>query len=531
MNDPISVTSELEPSGERPVQAQRASTDPTRHASIESFQRAGPDSARYVSPASAQRTSAEPLPLASPARRHQASTHENGAHGGGGQPRATIPESTPHSSTTTRLTRRALLAGGLGAASLTAADPAFARLPGMPTASRELWEWVRTQAVFDLKLAYLDMASAGPTLRASMNAEYRAREAQSFGVTQTAGDQWPAESNRLAGRFAEFVGCDINELLFTRGAGEALSSVAAGLDLAEGDEVITTHREHPAALSPWLVLARRRGIVVKQIELPAPLTGPEQVTGLFAGALTERTKVLAFSHVQYADGAVLPVRELCMLANQRNLITVVDGAQALGMLDFQLRDLGCDFYAATFDKWLNGSHGTGMLYVRRPMLDRLWPTEPRGIDAVPPVLTPTISPGYQGVPAALHKLGNIVPLAWPGLRGAEVATEFQRQVLRNRIEARIRELAIYARLRLQSLSGVQLLTPARPGLWAGIMTFRTPGRPAAQVAESLVRGHRVYVRALDWAGSDDGALRASLHIFNSHEDVDRLVAGLQQILR
>lgn len=430
------------------------------------------------------------------------------------------------------LSRRDLLATGLGAASLAAAaQPTLAQPLDVPTSSRELWQWVRTQPVLDLQLAYLDVASVGPTLRASMAAEYRARETQSLSVASLRNGHWTTETNRLAIRFAAFLGCDADELLFTRGTGEAVGIVAAGLDLAAGDEVITTNREHPAALSPWLMLARRRGIVVKQIELPAPMTGPEQALGLLAGAVTDRTKVLAFSHVQYTDGAVLPVRDLCSLARQRNILSVVDGAQALGMLDFALRDLGCDFYASGFHKWLGGSHGTGALFVRREVLDRLWPVEPRGMDASPPIVTPTESAGHSGVPAALHKLGNTIPLSWPALRGAEAALEFQQQVLRNRIEARVRELAIYTRLRLQQLQGIELLTPARPGLWAGILTFRVPGRSAADIAESVARSHRAYVRDLQWPNSTEGALRISLHIFNSHEDVEKLIQGLQQALR
>jgi selenocysteine lyase/cysteine desulfurase len=430
---------------------------------------------------------------------------------------------------TPAFTRRELLAAGLGVGAM-ATLPAAAQLPNMPTSSRELWLWVRSQPVFDQHLAYLDVASAGPTLRASMAAEYRARETQSLGVASVRDEQWTSETERLTGQFASFLGCEADELLFTRGAGEAISTVAAGLDLAAGDEVITTTREHPAAISPWLVLARRRGIVVKQVELPAPLSGPEQALGLLAGAVTERTKVLAFSHVQYADGALLPVRELCSLARQRNIITVVDGAQAIGMLEVSLSELGCDFYACAFHKWLNGSRGTGALYVRREMLDRLWPSEPRGIDTSPPLVTPTRSVGHADAPATLHKLGTIIPYAWPALRGVEAALEFQKQVGRAKIEARVRELAIYARLRLQQLSGVEILTPARPGLWAGIVTFRVPGRSATDLAASLARTHRVHVRDLQWPGSE-GALRASLHILNSHDDIDTLVSALQQALR
>jgi isopenicillin-N epimerase len=436
--------------------------------------------------------------------------------------------------TNASLTRRDLLGAGAGLAAVTALPTAAAQtvspVPNMPTSARELWQWVRTQPMLDPQLAYLDVASGGPTLRAAMAAEYRAREIQSIGLAG-AGRRWTDETNRLATRFAAFLGCEPDEVQFTRGAGEALALGVAGLDLAPGDEIITTTREHPAALSPWLVQARRREIVVKQIELPTPLTGPEQPLGLFAGAVTERTKVIAFSHVQYDDGAVLPVRELSAFARQRGILSVIDGAQALGMVDFDLRDLGCDLYATCCHKWLSGSHGTGVLYVRREMLDRLWPVEPRGLDSVPPVFTPTDAEGSTDVPAALHKLGNIVPYAWPALRGVEAALEFQQTVSRTKIEARIRELAIYARLRLQQLQGIEMLTPARPGLWAGILTFRVPGKSAPELAATIERTHRVHVRAVRWPNNPEGAVRLSPHIFTTHDDIEKLVQGLQFALR
>ncbi len=432
----------------------------------------------------------------------------------------------------TPFTRRELLTATAGLASLSAALPAAAQNGVIPSSSRELWQWVKTQPVLDQQVSYLDVATSGPTLRAAMAAEYRAREAQSLALaTTTAEGHWATESVRLATRFAAFLGCDADELMFTRGAGEALSTVAFGLDLNAGDEVLMSSREHPAAVAPWLILARRRGIVVKQVDLPAPLTGPEQALGLFAGAVSERTKVMVFSHVQYADGALLPVADLCQFARQRNIITVVDGAQAMGMLDFQIRDLGCDFYATCFHKWLGGSHGTGGLYVRREMLDRVWSIEPGGLDASPPIITPTQSLGHEHVPATLHKLGNIVPHLWPALRGSESALEFQQQIGRSKIEARVRELAIYARLRLQQLANAEILTPARPGLWAGILTLRSTRHTGKDLATSLAKGNRVFVRGLEWPGSEQGALRLSVHVFNTHDEVERLLLGLNRALK
>lgn len=432
-----------------------------------------------------------------------------------------------------RFNRRDLISATVGLASAGATVGAFSQGSlVIPASSRELWQWVKTQPVLEAQIAYLDVASAGPTLRAAMAAEYRARELQSLGLAATSAEgHWATESARQATRYASFMGCDADELMFTRGAGEALSTVAYGLDLNPGDEVLTTTREHPSFISPWLALARRRGIVLKQIDLPAPLTGPEQALGLFAGAVTERTKVMAFSHVQYADGALLPVSDLCQFARQRNILTLVDGAQALGMIDFQLRDLGCDFYATSFHKWLGGSHGSGALYVRREALDRIWPVEPRGWDASPPIITPTQSFGHENAPAALHKLGNHVPHLWPALRGGESALELHQQIGRARIEARVRELAIYARLRLQQLADVELLTPGRPGLWAGILTLRSAKHSGTVLATALAKGHRVFARALQWPGNEQGALRVSLHMFNTHDEVEKLLQGLERALK
>ena len=428
------------------------------------------------------------------------------------------------------LTRRDLLVSGAalaGAAGTALAQPASA----IPTVTKELWQWARTQPVLDLQYAYLDVASIGPTLRAAMAAEYRARDAQSFSAASFREFHWAAETNRITTRVAALVGCDPDEICFTTGAGSAIGFVAAGLDLAAGDEIVTTTREHPAALSPFEMLARRRGLIVKQVGLPAPLLGPQQALEPLAAALTERTKVLLISHINYADGSVMPVRELCELARQKGVLSIIDGAQALGMIDFWIRDLNCDFYATSFHKWLGGCHGSGLLYVRRDKLDGLWPTSPRGVESSPPLLTPTQAFGQVGVPAALRRLGNVVPYAWPALRGAEAALELQQQIGRARIEARVRELILYARMRLQQLPGIEFLTPVQLGSWAGLLTFRFPGKTAAEIVQSLALGHRVIASELTWPGAANGAVRVSLHMFNTYEEVERLAQGLQQTLR
>ena len=233
---------------------------------------------------------------------------------------------------------------------------------------------LRVQPLVAGDLTWLDTASYGPTLRAVLIEEYRQREALSRDRDAYLRENCSGDAMRaLLGALGQLVGAGADDLALTSGATEALNMVAAGLDFTPGDEILTTVHDHPAAVYPWLLQAKRRGLKVNQLALPTPLPAPAQAVEAFAAAITERTRLMCFSHVQYTDGTVLPVRELCALARQRNVLTLVDGAQAVAMVPLDLRTLGCDFYAASLHKWLNGPAGTGFLYFGDSARFRLWP--------------------------------------------------------------------------------------------------------------------------------------------------------------
>jgi selenocysteine lyase/cysteine desulfurase len=312
------------------------------------------------------------------------------------------------------------------------------------------------------------------------------------------------------------------------------------LQLAAGDEVIVTSHAHGSAVYPWILQAQLRGIVVKQVALPSPLVGPEQPLGLIAAAVTDKTRVIAISHLQYTDGAVLPIGEICAFARQRSILTVVDGAQACGSLDTSVAAAGCDFYAASLHKWLNGPHGLGLLYVRRPLLSALVPSivdSNMGWNVINRYGQASIDDETQRAawPATLAKFGCNSRFLGPKLRALEAVLDFRDQLGAERIQARIRELAIYARLRLQPLSDFEILTPAQPGMWGGILAFR-PRRIASQeLSQRLRRGDKIMVSAISHPIAtiggenqpDFSAVRACFHIYNSHDDVERLVRALQ----
>lgn len=430
------------------------------------------------------------------------------------------------------LSRRELMTAGAAAAIV----PAIGRAADLPVSTRELWGWVRAQQVLDTGLTYLDTATLGPGLRTAMVAEFRQHENFNNDVETYRRLHFSAAAvTTLAQRLAKFAGCDANEIVLTQGATEALNTIANGLELQAGDEVVVTQHAHGSAIYPWLLYAARRGIVVKQVTLPSPLLDRAQALGLIASQVTDKTRVIAVSHVQYTDGAVLPVAEIAAFARQRNIYSVIDGAQACGQVSLNLQDIGCDFYAGSLHKWMNAPYGMGFLYARRDRIDTLWP------------LTTNANLGWHTInrfgqaaaddedqrdrwPAAWRKFGWNTRHFGPRIKALESTLDFYSMLGGDRIEARIRELAIYARLRLQPMSDIELLTPAEPGMWAGMLSFRPRRGAVRELADRLTRNERIAVGAVEHAAAGFTAIRLSLHIYNSHDDVERLLRALPKYL-
>src|SRR5215472_12287684 len=183
-----------------------------------------------------------------------------------------------------------------------------------------------------------------------------------------------ASWNQFRDPLATFVGCTRDEIALLRNATEANGYIANGIDMKPGDEVLMTDQEHPGGEGPWQLKAKRYGVVVKKVTLPKPVQNPQQVLNLFNDAITPRTRVLFFSHITTVTGVVLPAKELSALARSKGILSAVDGAHVPGMMKLKVRDIGCDLYSASPHKWLQAPKGTGFLYVRDEVVDRIWGT-------------------------------------------------------------------------------------------------------------------------------------------------------------
>ncbi len=178
--------------------------------------------------------------------------------------------------------------------------------------------------------------------------------------------------NRARQGLATHLGADPSEIAITRNTSEGNNTVVNGVTLGRGDEVVLWDQNHPTNNVSWDVRAERMGFAVKRVTTSAEPKSASELAEVFADALTPRTKVLSFSHVSNVSGIRLPARQLCRLARERGIMTLVDGAQTFGVLRVNLHEMGCDFYTGSAHKWFVGPKEAGVLYVKEDRIADLW---------------------------------------------------------------------------------------------------------------------------------------------------------------
>ena len=304
---------------------------------------------------------------------------------------------------------------------------------------------------------------------------------------------------------AKFVNATVPEIALTQNATMGMNFLANGLDLAPGDEVVSTDQEHGGGISPWRLLAKRRGIVVKELALePALAQGPEAIVKLFASAMTAKTKVVMFSHITSGFGALLPARELCAMARERSALAIVDGAQAVGQIQVDVRALGCDAYVGSPHKWMMAPKGTGFMFLRKDVQDRFWTT--------------LASYQWDNHEDGAFRFMQFGTGSVAVVEGLVAALRFIDRIGMARIERWDALLTKRLRDGLAKIPGARVASPLDPRLTAAITTFRVDGVKAKALQDALW-ARKVRVRAQN----DARGVRLSAHMYLSAADVDTIL--------
>jgi selenocysteine lyase/cysteine desulfurase len=316
------------------------------------------------------------------------------------------------------------------------------------------------------------------------------------------------EVRQAAGRF---VNASADEIALTQNATMGMNFLANGVDLAAGDEIVSTDQEHGGGISPWRLLAKRRGVLLEELPLePVLAAGPEAIVRLFESALTPRTKVVVFSHITSGLGARLPARELCALARDHGALAIVDGAQAVGQIQVDVKALGCDAYVASPHKWMMAPKGTGFFYIRREVQDRFWTT--------------LASYQWDNHADGAFRFMQFGTGSVAVVEGLMAALKFIGKIGMPRIEQWDASLTRRLRDGLAAIPAVRVASPADPRLTAAITTFRVNGVKAKALQDALW-AKRVRVRAQN----DERGIRLSAHMYVSPEDVDVVLDVTEEV--
>ena len=406
--------------------------------------------------------------------------------------------------------RRTFLEQLVGASAVVALRPTVS--PAMPVPPVRLDEsyWIDLKRQFTFPDQQIPMISANmsPGPRTVVEAVTRATREVDADVSYQNRAQFDTIRETTRERTAQLLGVTADEIALVRNASEANNIVVAGLELRASDEVVLVDQNHPTNNVAWDVRAARFGFTVKRVSFPTPPGSVAEVIETMTAALTERTRVLAFTDVSANTGLLMPTAEICRAARARGIYVHVDGAQTFGALRRNLRELGCDSYTASGQKWILGPREIGILYLRAERIGALWPS--------------VIGVGWGAtattVARGARKFETMGQRNDATVAGLAAALDLHEQVGPARVEARIRDLGsrLYDGLRG---NGFELVTPQPAALRHGVIIAKADDPTARRWHQRLYAGHHVI-------GSPTGGLRLSPNLCNTLADIDRAVQSL-----
>lgn len=368
------------------------------------------------------------------------------------------------------------------------------------------------------KMTYMNTGWSGPPPRSvaealKARADLEMEEGAASPAVQETGREIRGNARVAA---AGLLNASVDEVLVTRNTTEGLNIVLSGLDWKQGDEIITCNLEHGSVAVPIVMLGERYGVKPRVVMLD-PHDSRETILQKFEEAFTPNTRMVFVSHIEYSTGMRLPAEDLCRMAHDHGALIMLDGAQTGGHIHLDM-SRGYDFYSIPGQKWVLGYEGVGALYIRQDLIPRVHPAHTGGRALVPPVTPDHLEPNINSMDKFVGGSSSVP------LQAAFVeAARFIGDIGVENIEVRNLQLAEGLKAQLREIPGVSVLSPEDPELSAGLVSFAVAGWEPRAVVENLWNNHRIVVRQVP----HPAGVRASLHFFNTEEEVNQLAEAVK----
>lgn len=407
----------------------------------------------------------------------------------------------------------AALLGGLALHQMPAAAfplraTAFSRLTAD---NEEFWRQIRLAFAASPTLINLNNGGVCPAPRATLDAlDYYNRmcnEAPSYYMWRILDqDREPLRDN-----LAALAGCDREEIAINRNATEALNTVIFGLDFKAGDEIVVCKYDYPNMRNAWNQRAERDGLKLVWVDLKLPSENEDYLVQAFTEKFTARTRLVHLTHVVNWSGQILPVRRIADAARARGIEVLVDGAHSFALLDYKIPDLGADYFGTSLHKWLCGPFGTGMLWIRKEKIGKVWPLlsndKPTGND--------------------IRKFESLGTRSFPIEMALGYSIDLHNLIGTARKQQRLQYLRNYWMERVRDVPGIRFYTSLKPEWGCAIGVFGIDGKSAESLSSQLFAQQKIHTVAIKWEAID--GVRVTPNVYTLTEDMDKLVRGIREM--
>ncbi len=402
--------------------------------------------------------------------------------------------------------------------SVARAQSAVAAVAGRPadTVARDEDFWLNIRHAFtvDRNMINLNNGGVSPSPKIVSDTEKRYLEIENMSPSYWMWNVLDPGMETVRRRLAREFGCDPEEIAITRNASEALENVQLGLELKAGDEVLTTNQDYPRMITTWQQRERRDGIVLRQIQFPVPPPSLDFLARRIEESITAKTKVIHICHMTNRTGQIFPVKQICQMGRARGIEVIVDGAHAFAQFPFKHADLDCDYYGTSLHKWVLAPIGTGMLYVRRSRIGKIWP----------------LMPAPDKMRDDIRKFEEIGTHPSSQRGAITEALNFHDSIGGERKAERFRYLRKRWSNRLRALDGVKILNSEDPEQSCAIGFISVDGLDSQALAKHLWDKHRIWTVAIVTKGEYEG-LRITPNVYTTLEEVDTFAEVMEKIIR
>jgi selenocysteine lyase/cysteine desulfurase len=385
--------------------------------------------------------------------------------------------------------------------------------PAEVAADEDFWAVIQQSFSVTRGIVNLNNGGVSPSPRIVTEAFVRYTWQQEDATAYTMWQILEPQSETIRTGLAEMFGCDAEEIAITRNASESLEILLMGLDLKSGDEILTTTQDYPRMLTTLRQRELREGLKLNLIKIPIAPKDVNDIAAAYEKAITPKTKLILISHMINITGQITPVKRVCEMARACGIETIVDGAHSFAQFDFKRDDLGCDYYGTSLHKWLYAPKGTGLLYVKKDKIPKVW----------------ALMASEDKQKSDIRKFEEIGTHSAAMRLAIGEAVLYHNAIGGKRKEERLRYLSRYWMNKLKDVPKVGFNTSFDPAQSCAIGNFRIDGVDPQALGSYLMSKHKIFTTPI--VHPEFTGIRITPNVYTTLWELDRFCNIVESVAR